>query len=264
VTQDGSAFRPAATRSFSARIRQAGIHPFVPVPAAVSRSLGGRGMIPVRGRLNGVAIRGTLVPVGGGRHRFYVNGFMRKAAGVDVGDAVRLEVGLDRAPRAGLVPVQAVGLAPPTRRARVDVDRPLWTCPRCGHRFVTRNLWHSCARYPLSHHFKGKNPVVRRLFTRFRALVQACGPVEVYAQKTRIVMQARVRFGGCTTAREWLDAGLWLGRRVAHPRLRQVSQPVPGCYVHAFRFRDPVEMDAAFGRLVREAYAIGRREHLRR
>ena len=24
--------------------------------------------------------------------------------------------------------------------------RPLWVCPKCGHRFVTKNLWHSCVR----------------------------------------------------------------------------------------------------------------------
>ena len=25
--------------------------------------------------------------------------------------------------------------------------KPLWTCPKCGHSFVTRNIWHSCNRY---------------------------------------------------------------------------------------------------------------------
>src|SRR5262249_33103523 len=37
------------------------------------------------------------------------------------------------------------------RRQRGDpklVERPpLWTCPRCGARLVTRNLWHSCGRF---------------------------------------------------------------------------------------------------------------------
>lgn len=22
----------------------------------------------------------------------------------------------------------------------------MWTCPRCGKHFVTRNMWHSCVR----------------------------------------------------------------------------------------------------------------------
>ena len=54
--------------------------------------------------------------------------------------------------------------------------KPLWTCPRCGHRFVTRNMWHSCRRVPLSRHFAGKSPELRRTFRRLAALVRACGP----------------------------------------------------------------------------------------
>ena len=43
-------------------------------------------------------------------------------------------------------------------------QQPLWKCPRCGHRFVSRNLWHSCVRVRLADHFWGKAPGVRQLF----------------------------------------------------------------------------------------------------
>src|SRR5687768_11173861 len=95
----------------------------------------------------------------------------------------------------------------------------LWTCPRCGHRFVTRNLWHSCGRYSLEDHFIGKDSSVREVFDRLVALAEACGPVTVYAQKTRIVFQVQVRFVNVVTRRGWLDAGLWLTRRAEHPAL---------------------------------------------
>lgn len=140
--------------------------------------------------------------------------------------------------------------------------RPLWRCPACEHRFVTRNMWHSCGRYRLSDHFKGKDPIVRKLWDRFRELVEACGPVTVYAQKTRIVCQARVRFAGATTKKRWLDAALWLKRRVEHPRLHRVELIPPGEHAHTFRFRDLSEIDAAFARLIREAYQIGLQRHL--
>jgi hypothetical protein len=78
--------------------------------------------------------------------------------------------------------------------SRSSRSRRLWKCPRCGHRFVTRNLWHSCVRVQLADHFRGKAPVVRQVFGAWKALVRACGPVTCYAQKTRIVFQARVRF----------------------------------------------------------------------
>jgi hypothetical protein len=72
--------------------------------------------------------------------------------------------------------------------------KPLWTCPKCGHQFVMRNLWHSCSRHSLDDHFKGKDPMLRKIFDRYLALVKKCGPVTAYAQKTRIIFQVRVRF----------------------------------------------------------------------
>ena len=65
---------------------------------------------------------------------------------------------------------------------------------------MTRNLWHSCIRLRLADHFRGKDPIVRQLFNRFRALVRG-GPVTVYAQKTWIVSQVRVRFAGAVPCR---------------------------------------------------------------
>ena len=100
---------------------------------------------------------------------------------------------------------------------------PLRTCPKCGRRFLTRNLWHSCGRYRLADPFAGKPRVLRRTFNRFASLARACGPVDIYAQKTRIVIQARVRFAGAVGRRDWLDAGVWLKRRACHPRLHRVE-----------------------------------------
>ena len=48
--------------------------------------------------------------------------------------------------------------------------RPLWTCPRCGHRFVTRNMYHSCVRVRITDHFRGKDPLVRQLYQSFRQM----------------------------------------------------------------------------------------------
>ncbi len=141
-------------------------------------------------------------------------------------------------------------------------QKPLWRCPRCGHRFVTRHLWHSCGRYRLADHFRNNDPEVRRLFNRFRSLVRACGPVTVYAQKTRITFQGRVRFAGCTPKQRWLDGGLWLTRQHSHHAIRRVERIAPKCYAHYFRIQRADEMDSAFTDLVREAYAVGQQEHL--
>ena len=80
---------------FQARIGKQGPNPYVDVPEEVSlafahHSRGGR--VSVEGRLNEASIRATLVPIGKGRHRLYVNGGMRAAAGVAVGDTVSFEL----------------------------------------------------------------------------------------------------------------------------------------------------------------------------
>jgi hypothetical protein len=131
---------------------------------------------------------------------------------------------------------------------------PLWRCPRCGHRFVTRNLWHSCGRYRLADHFAGKPATLRATFRRWVSIARACGPVTVYAQKTRIVLQARVRFAGAVVRGQWLDVGLWLKRRVTHPRVHRIEDFGHLGYGVHFRLTDPADIDGRLAALVREAY----------
>ena len=93
-------------QEFEAEIYKHGINPCVDVPAQVSEAFGIRGNVPVVGSLEGVEIRSTLVPIGGGRHRLYIHTDMRKRANVDVGDRVHLELQLDTQPRAVPMPDQ--------------------------------------------------------------------------------------------------------------------------------------------------------------
>lgn len=134
---------------------------------------------------------------------------------------------------------------------------PLWRCPRCGHRFVTKNLWHSCGRYRIASHFAGKPSRLRAAFRRWVAIARECGPVTVYAQKTRIVFQVRVRFGGAVVRSKWLDAGLWLRRRIEHPRLVRTEDFGRLGYVHHFRLEQPSDIDAELETLMCEAYVVG-------
>jgi uncharacterized protein DUF5655 len=142
---------------------------------------------------------------------------------------------------------------------RVARSKPLWTCPKCGHRFVTKNLWHSCVRVPLRTHFRGAAASLLPTYRAWAALARSCGPVTIYAQKTRIVFQARVRFGGAVVRAGYLDAGLWLRRRVRHPRLRRTESFGALGYGLHFRLVEPRDIDSALGRLMREAYGLARR-----
>ncbi len=69
------------------------------VPAAVSEAFGLRGHVPVVGTADGAELTATLVPVGGGRHRLFLNGAVRGAVGKGAGDLVEIRIRLDRSDR---------------------------------------------------------------------------------------------------------------------------------------------------------------------
>ncbi len=133
--------------------------------------------------------------------------------------------------------------------------KELWLCPRCGHRFVTENLWHSCGRADLDSHFDGTAPGVREAFDRLVELYQLCGPIVVIAQKTRIVFMVRVRFGGCTVRRDRLVANISLSRRVEHPRWTKVEGYSSRWFAHRFEVRRPDDLDdPEIAELICESY----------
>ena len=75
------------------------------VPPAVSDAFGLRGHVPVVGTADGADLVATLVPVGGGRHRLFLNGAVRGAIGKGAGDSVEIRVRLDRSDRMPETPV---------------------------------------------------------------------------------------------------------------------------------------------------------------
>ena len=69
------------------------------VPAEVSDAFGQRGHVPVVGTADGTEFTATLVPVGGGRHRLFLNRAVRGAIGKGAGDSVEIRIRLDRSDR---------------------------------------------------------------------------------------------------------------------------------------------------------------------
>ena len=141
--------------------------------------------------------------------------------------------------------------------------QPLWTCPRCKRRFANRNQSHACGRYDLAHHFQGKDRAIRMLFDAVRRAVAECGPVIVLPEKTRIAFQVRMSFAQVTPRRRRLDGHLVLARRLPHPRFLRIDTISARNHVHHFRLTSPAEVDADFRAWLREAYAVGRQDHLR-
>jgi hypothetical protein len=113
-------------------------------------------------------------------------------------------------------------------------------------------------RVPLRAHFRGAAAALYPTYRAWAALARSCGPVTIYAQRTRIVFQQRVRFAGAVVRAGYLDASLWLRRRVSHPRLRRTEDYGGLGFGLHFRLTSPADIDRALGRLMREAYALAR------
>jgi hypothetical protein len=148
-----------------------------------------------------------------------------------------------------------------------DAERPLWTCPSCGHRFVSANIWHSCTRVTLEEAFARSTPGARAAFDRFVELVERCGPIEVIAQKTRIVIMGRVRFAGAVVLRDRVRLNVALTRRLDAPWVASIESYNARWHAHRFEARTPADVDAIgeLPALVCEGYHdLGQQESLRR
>ena len=140
-------------------------------------------------------------------------------------------------------------------------DRPLWRCARCGRAFANANQSHACGIHSLEAHFEGRSPKVRAIYEAFLALLESFGPVTVLPEKSRIAFQVRMSFAQLTLRRDWAIGHFVLARRAESPLFGKIETISPRNHVHVFRL-DAVEHVAPLRDFAREAYAVGRQEHL--
>jgi len=141
--------------------------------------------------------------------------------------------------------------------AKPAKQRPLWRCPECGERFVTKNLWHSCGKHTLEQLFARSEPHVLPLFKKFAKMVRACGPVRMIPQKTRVVFQVRVRFAGAYPRRSYFLCGFALPYRSADPRFVKIENYAPHFQGHLFRVASEADLDEQVQRWLHESYQVG-------
>lgn len=142
---------------------------------------------------------------------------------------------------------------------------PLWTCPKCGAKFVSANMSHSCGRYELGALFANSEPHVFKLFQRFRRMVKRCGRSTMIPQKSRVVFMVRMRFAGATVRKSHLRIGLILERPLPpEPRLVETLSFGPHCHAHYFRIEHAEQLDESMAALLREAYDSGTQKNVQR
>jgi len=110
--------------------------------------------------------------------------------------------------------------------------QPLWICPKCGARLITKNLWHSCGRFTLEALFARSDPSVVNLARRFVDILRTLGDVQILPQKTRLVCVARVRFAGLTPRKDHFVASFALHRWLKSPRVIRKEDYGPTWRVH--------------------------------
>jgi hypothetical protein len=142
---------------------------------------------------------------------------------------------------------------------------PLWTCPKCGAKFVSANMWHSCGRFELAALFAKSEPHVFEIFRRFQRMIERCGPSTMIPQKTRVVFTVRMRFAGAVVRKSHLRIGLILERRLPpDPRLVETQSFGSRSHGHYFRIERAEQLDASMAALFREAYDSGTQKHFQR
>ena len=143
----------------------------------------------------------------------------------------------------------------PPHHGRLMAQRPLWTCPRCGKPYVTRNIWHSCVVVPLDSHFVGR-PRSRELYDAVLDLLEADGPITVSVSKTRIELMTRARFAVCALAR--LDLVQLLAEAaVESARFDKVDFYGHVTGVYHLRIRHESQLDEELRDWLREARTVG-------
>lgn len=138
-----------------------------------------------------------------------------------------------------------------------DPTRPLWTCPRCGAKLVTKNLWHSCGKATLEGWKARMGPRARALYARFEQMIAACGEYHVAPAKTRIAFMARVRFASITRISEkGMTCSFALPNPLESPRLVKVEEIVPGWWVHRLRITEPGQLDEQIQDWLHDSYCL--------
>ena len=141
---------------------------------------------------------------------------------------------------------------------------PLWVCPKCGARLITRNLWHSCGRFTLESLFANAPPGVLRLARRYVELLHSLGDVQVLPQKTRLVCVARVRFAGLSPRKDGFRANFALRRWLTSPRIVQTTDHGPRWRAHVVEIRSAADLDDELRAWLQESHdTIGVQSDLR-
>ena len=143
-------------------------------------------------------------------------------------------------------------------------EQPLWHCPKCGARLVSRNLWHSCGRFTLEALLSGSTPEILAAARKYVELLQSLGDVQVLPQKTRLVAVARVRFAGLYPGKHQFLASFALHRWLRSDRIVKTVDYGPRWRAHFVRVASTADVDHELRLWLQESHdVVGTQSDLR-
>ncbi len=135
--------------------------------------------------------------------------------------------------------------------------RPLWTCPECGAKLLTKNMWHSCGYASMKDWYGRMGPRAHKLFERFERMIAKCGEYHGSPAKTRIAFHGRVRFVGVLgLSEDAMTCAFALPYPLRSRRFAKVEEVVPGWWIHRLRVTAPFQLDAQVQRWLRKSYQL--------
>src|SRR5260370_24085028 len=124
-------------------------------------------------------------------------------------------------------------------------------------------MWHSCGKFSLENLFSRSGPHVLKIFRKFAKIVGSCDRSRMIPEKTRVVLQVRMRFAGATPRKSHLTCHFILPRKIDNHRFHKIETFNPRCHAHHLHVSSEAELDAEIGSWLNEAYAVGQQKHLR-
>jgi hypothetical protein len=135
-------------------------------------------------------------------------------------------------------------------------EGPLWHCPKCGARLVSRNLSHACGHFSLDALFPRSPAGVLAAARQYAKLLASLGDVQVLPQKTRLVAVARVRFAGLYPHKDHFFASFALHRWLASPRIVKTIDYGPRWRMHYVCVTSTADLDDELRAWLQESHDI--------
>jgi hypothetical protein len=122
---------------------------------------------------------------------------------------------------------------------------------------------HSCVAVAPAEHFAHSAPEVRAAFDALVAAARENGPVTVNVTRSRITLQARMRFAAVDRPRRaHLTGHLVLTRALPGPAVTRIDFLAPYYHLHRFRLERPEDVCDELRARLAEAYGVGEQRHL--